>query len=99
MSLLFFRRGANPGFHEAIGDVLALSVATPAHLHKIGLIDKLVQDKGFFDDMTGILLSLSVCFLFRRIRPQFLDAHGHGQDRLLALRSADGPVPLGPAER
>ncbi|KAI1887172.1 hypothetical protein AGOR_G00203390 [Albula goreensis] len=35
-----FRDGANPGFHEAIGDVLALSVSTPKHLHKIGLLDK-----------------------------------------------------------
>lgn len=35
-----FRDGANPGFHEAIGDVLALSVSTPKHLHSIGLLDK-----------------------------------------------------------
>ncbi|KAM9832332.1 angiotensin-converting enzyme [Neosynchiropus ocellatus] len=34
-----FRRGANPGFHEAIGDVLSLSVSTPKHLHTIGLLD------------------------------------------------------------
>jgi len=32
-----FRTGANPGFHEAIGDVMALSVKTPAHMAKIGL--------------------------------------------------------------
>ncbi|XP_036407894.1 angiotensin-converting enzyme-like [Megalops cyprinoides] len=37
---LSFRDGANPGFHEAIGDVLALSVSTPKHLHSIGLLDK-----------------------------------------------------------
>ncbi|XP_043911144.1 angiotensin-converting enzyme [Protopterus annectens] len=35
-----FRDGANPGFHEAIGDVLALSVSTPKHLHTIGLLEK-----------------------------------------------------------
>ncbi|XP_076616131.1 angiotensin-converting enzyme [Chaetodon auriga] len=35
-----FRDGANPGFHEAIGDVLALSVSTPKHLKSIGLLDK-----------------------------------------------------------
>ncbi|XP_051925575.1 angiotensin-converting enzyme [Hippocampus zosterae] len=35
-----FRGGANPGFHEAIGDVLALSVSTPKHLKSIGLLDK-----------------------------------------------------------
>ncbi|XP_021068150.1 angiotensin-converting enzyme [Mus pahari] len=39
------RRGANPGFHEAIGDVLALSVSTPAHLHKIGLLDQVTNDR------------------------------------------------------
>ncbi|KAL2078213.1 hypothetical protein ACEWY4_025898 [Coilia grayii] len=39
-----FRRGANPGFHEAIGDVLSLSVSTPKHLHKIGLLEQLVED-------------------------------------------------------
>uniref|UniRef100_A0A8C3MXM6 Angiotensin-converting enzyme n=1 Tax=Geospiza parvula TaxID=87175 RepID=A0A8C3MXM6_GEOPR len=32
-----FRDGANPGFHEAIGDVMALSVSTPKHLHSINL--------------------------------------------------------------
>ncbi|KAK4883480.1 hypothetical protein RN001_006799 [Aquatica leii] len=33
-----FRNGANPGFHEAVGDTIALSVATPKHLEKIGLL-------------------------------------------------------------
>ncbi|XP_076067061.1 angiotensin-converting enzyme-like isoform X1 [Oratosquilla oratoria] len=39
-----FRDGANPGFHEAVGDVLALSVATPKHLHKIGLLKEVFDD-------------------------------------------------------
>jgi len=34
-----FQGGANDGFHEAIGDTIALAV-TPEHLHKIGLLDK-----------------------------------------------------------
>jgi peptidyl-dipeptidase A len=34
-----FRDSANDGFHEALGDVLALSV-TPEYLVKIGLLDK-----------------------------------------------------------
>lgn len=42
------RGGANPGFHEAIGDVMALSVSTPAHLHKIGLLDKVTNDTGMW---------------------------------------------------
>uniref|UniRef100_A0A8C5N3T6 Angiotensin-converting enzyme n=1 Tax=Leptobrachium leishanense TaxID=445787 RepID=A0A8C5N3T6_9ANUR len=40
-----FRDGANPGFHEAIGDVLALSVSTPQHLHSIGLLDSVQDNK------------------------------------------------------
>ena len=39
-----FREGANPGFHEAIGDLLALSVSTPGHLNKVGLFSPLVDD-------------------------------------------------------
>jgi peptidyl-dipeptidase A len=34
-----FRDSANDGFHEAIGDTIALSI-TPSYLKKIGLIDK-----------------------------------------------------------
>jgi peptidyl-dipeptidase A len=36
---VLFRDGANDGFHEAIGDTIALSV-TPEYLVKIGLLDK-----------------------------------------------------------
>ncbi len=34
-----FKNGANDGFHEAIGDMVALSI-TPAYLKQIGLIDE-----------------------------------------------------------
>ncbi len=34
-----FRNGANDGFHEAIGDAIALSV-TPGYLHEVGLLDE-----------------------------------------------------------
>ncbi|XP_011663849.2 angiotensin-converting enzyme [Strongylocentrotus purpuratus] len=40
-----YRGGANPGFHEAVGDVLALSVSTPKHLKEVGLIDEVVDDQ------------------------------------------------------
>lgn len=30
-----FRDGANPGFHEAVGDTMALSVSNPTHLKKV----------------------------------------------------------------
>ncbi|KAI4458414.1 angiotensin-converting enzyme [Holotrichia oblita] len=39
------RTGANPGFHEAVGDTIALSVATPQHFKTIGLIDDVNQDE------------------------------------------------------
>ena len=38
-----FRSGANPGFHEAIGDTLALAVSTPKHLLEIGLLDEVIE--------------------------------------------------------
>ncbi len=34
-----FRNGANDGFHEAIGDTVALSI-TPSYLQKVGLMDQ-----------------------------------------------------------
>ena len=39
-----FRDGANDGFHEAIGELMAMSGATPKHLYDLGLIDELVED-------------------------------------------------------
>ncbi|XP_065220101.1 angiotensin-converting enzyme-like isoform X2 [Planococcus citri] len=40
-----YREGANPGFHEAIGDVIALSVSTPKHMNKIGLLPNLANSR------------------------------------------------------
>lgn len=40
-----YREGANPGFHEAVGDVLSLSVSTPKHLKKIGLLNEYNLEK------------------------------------------------------
>lgn len=43
---MLFQSGANDGFHEGIGDTLALSV-TPAYLKGLGLLDAVpVDDKG-----------------------------------------------------
>jgi len=36
---IFYKDGANDGFHEAIGDMIALSI-TPEYLVKIGLLDE-----------------------------------------------------------
>ncbi|XP_017880117.1 angiotensin-converting enzyme isoform X3 [Ceratina calcarata] len=40
-----FKEGANPGFHEAVGDVIALSASTPSHLKAIKLLDNDSTDK------------------------------------------------------
>lgn len=42
-----FRAGANPGFHEAIGDTISLSVETASYLEDVGLLksDKLSKGK------------------------------------------------------
>lgn len=42
------------GFHEAVGDVISLSVETPKHLNKIGLLPNYVEDNG------NIYLSLCI---------------------------------------
>lgn len=34
-----FRSGGNEGFHEAVGEVMAMNVATPEHLRAIDLLD------------------------------------------------------------
>ncbi|CAD5120116.1 DgyrCDS8693 [Dimorphilus gyrociliatus] len=39
-----FRDSANPAFHEAIGELLALSVVTPEYLQKIDLLPKINND-------------------------------------------------------
>lgn len=40
-----YREGANPGFHEAVGDVFALSASTPKHLEKLNLLKNYVHDE------------------------------------------------------
>lgn len=50
---LLYRNGANDGFHEAIGDFIALSI-TPEYLVQIGLLDKSQVPSA--DKDTGLLL-------------------------------------------
>ncbi|WOI53932.1 M2 family metallopeptidase [Parvularcula sp. LCG005] len=42
---ILFRGGANDGFHEAIGDMVALSI-TPEYLQQIGMIDEVPSAEG-----------------------------------------------------
>lgn len=39
-----FRDGANPAFHEAIGEAIGLSVGTPRHLQSLGLVQTSVEN-------------------------------------------------------
>ncbi len=47
-----FQSGANDGFHEGIGDAIALSI-TPAYLKKIGLLDQVSESPS--DDVAFLL--------------------------------------------
>ncbi|GAB4245017.1 MAG: M2 family metallopeptidase [Acidobacteriota bacterium] len=50
-----FQGGAHDGFHEAIGDTIALSI-TPEYLHEVGLLDKVPGSEG---DL-GLLLRMAL---------------------------------------
>ena len=50
-----FRSGANDGFHEALGDVIALSV-TPEYLKKVHLLEKVPDRRGDI----GLLLKMAL---------------------------------------
>ncbi|XP_069676336.1 angiotensin-converting enzyme-like isoform X2 [Periplaneta americana] len=39
------KEGANPAFHEAIGDLMALSALTPSHMQKIGIFNNSTGNK------------------------------------------------------
>lgn len=41
---VIFQNGANDGFHEAIGDAIALSI-TPGYLHQVGLLGAVPHDE------------------------------------------------------
>jgi peptidyl-dipeptidase A len=46
-----FKNGANDGFHEAIGDAIALAI-TPEYLHQVGLLENVPQTS---NDIPGLL--------------------------------------------
>ncbi len=43
---MVYRTGVNPGFHEAVGDLMSLSVDTTTHLQKLGLLKNYTDDEG-----------------------------------------------------
>lgn len=59
---LALRSGANPAFHEAVGDTMALSVATPQHLIKVKRIEQFtahIYDRALFSMIECKLFCLS----------------------------------------
>ncbi len=59
---VLFQNGANDGFHEAIGDTIALSV-TPTYLNKVGLLKKVARnDKAVINQQMFIALE-KIAFL------------------------------------
>ena len=55
---MIYRNGANDGFHEAIGDTIALSI-TPDYLKQIGLLDKSHGTDGNNSDL-GMLMQMAL---------------------------------------
>uniref|UniRef100_A0A7N4V350 Angiotensin-converting enzyme n=2 Tax=Sarcophilus harrisii TaxID=9305 RepID=A0A7N4V350_SARHA len=51
------REGANPGFHEAMGDVVALSVSTPSYLHNSELLITQIED---YESEINFLMSIAL---------------------------------------
>jgi peptidyl-dipeptidase A len=56
-----YRQGANDGFHEAVGDVVALSV-TPDYLVRVGLLDKAPEQADAVPQLMRIALE-KIAFL------------------------------------
>ncbi|CAG0896209.1 unnamed protein product [Cyprideis torosa] len=54
-----FRGSANPGFHEAVADLMSLSVNTPTHLKKLGLYE---TSKNFNQTADNINFLLRMAF-------------------------------------
>ena len=59
---ILFQQGANDGFHEAIGDTIALSI-TPGYLKQVGLLDKVaVSPEAVIDQQMYVALE-KIAFL------------------------------------
>ncbi len=68
---VLFQSGANDGFHEAIGDAIALSI-TPDYLKKLGLISRLPSDqKGLINVQMKQALSKIVFLPFGKMIDQW----------------------------
>lgn len=43
---MYLNRLLHIGFHDALSDAIALSISTPRHLHRIGLLNNITDDYG-----------------------------------------------------
>jgi peptidyl-dipeptidase A len=59
---ILYQNGANDGFHEAIGDAVALSM-TPGYLKEIGLLDKVVKNEKATINQQMIVALQKISFL------------------------------------
>jgi len=59
---MLYQNGANDGFHEAIGDTIALSM-TPSYLKKIGLLNKVVENQKATINQQMMIAVQKVAFL------------------------------------
>ena len=59
---LQFRGGANQGFHEAVGDTIALSVINPTHFKAIGLLEN--QETTYEQDINNLMEMALSKFVF-----------------------------------
>ena len=57
-----FRSGANSGFHEAVGDTIALSVINPTHFKAIGLLDS--DQTTYEQDINSLMEKALTKFVF-----------------------------------
>jgi peptidyl-dipeptidase A len=68
---VLFQDGAHDGFHEAIGDALALSV-TPAYLKKVGILDSVVESpEGLLNQQMKVALDKISFLPFGRMIDQW----------------------------
>ena len=65
---VFYKDGANDGFHEAIGDMIALSI-TPDYLVKIGLLDE-KDVPGADADLALLMRQAMDCLLYTSPSPR-----------------------------
>lgn len=100
------RDGANPGFHEAIGDLMALSASSPSHLQKVRLIIQIY----FFQLFDGAYNQHLAAFSQTDAPVGQLSGHVRGQykcfvqngirtGRLLAIRTSDRFVSIRSIQR